>query len=60
MHIDKMRDMYEAIGRAVGKRLVLTNPWLMYPFEISVKPMIFCKYGIFRYYSLNAVIFKTF
>ena len=58
--MEKMRDMYEALGRAVGKRLVLTNPWLIYPFEIVVKPLVFCKYGIFRYYSLNTVIFKTF
>lgn len=36
------------------------NPWLVYPFRIVVKPLVFCKYGIFRYYSLNNVIFKTF
>ena len=34
------------------------NPWLVYPFRIVVKPLVFCKYGLFRYYSLNNVIFK--
>lgn len=54
-----MRDMYEAIGRDIGKHLALTNPWLVYPFQIVAKPFVFCKYGVFKYYSLHTVIFKT-